>query len=289
MAVTIAMAVWLLLISARGYWYDRKTGDIIQNGNVFVDTKPGGADIILDGKMQRDKSASRLVLPGGHQYSLQLKLTGYREWNRTFSLEGGTVERITYPLLLPNIMTPTDIKTYETAPGLATQSLDRRWVLVQQPGQPYSFDLYDLRNPKNPAVKLTIPAAIITDPAKLSTLKVIEWADDNRHLLIERSFEGAHEYLIIDTSSIAGSLNVNTSLTVSPTDVRLRNKKFDQVYIYDSAGGLLRTGDLKSRTISAAILTKVLAFKAYGSDLLLYVTADSTTAGTNASNGEMRM
>jgi hypothetical protein len=43
MAVAVAMGTLILLFSAFGYGVDRKTGDVIQNGTVFVDSQPGGS------------------------------------------------------------------------------------------------------------------------------------------------------------------------------------------------------------------------------------------------------
>src|SRR4051812_16392289 len=93
MAVVLAMGTWLLLVSARGFDYDRKTGSIIQNGYVYTDSKPGGATVFLNNTQQRDKTSSRLALPAG-QYDLRLELDGYRNWSRTVLVNGGGIERI---------------------------------------------------------------------------------------------------------------------------------------------------------------------------------------------------
>ncbi len=98
MAVAVAMATWLLLNSSFGYWVDPKTGDVIQNGTVFLDSRPGGSTVFLDGAMQNNKTASRLTLPGSRTYNIRLEQDGYRPWSRTFSLDGRSIERLVYPL-----------------------------------------------------------------------------------------------------------------------------------------------------------------------------------------------
>jgi len=278
-AVALAMGTWLLLNSASGYWFDRKTGSIIQNGTVFVDSEPGGSNVYLNGVLQGNKTATRMVLPGGHQYTVKLTQSGYRDWSRTFSLDGGKIERLVYPLLIPNSLKTTETQLYASAPGVSSQSPDRRWLLVQQAGQTYSFDLYDLNNPANAPSVITIPQNILTDPSAAATLNVVEWSNDNHHVLIERGFSNTHDFLMIDTSSIANSVNINTVLTVVPTEVHLRDKKYDQLFIYDSNGGTVRIGDLKARTISGAILNNVLSFKSYGTDVVLYATHEGAAAG----------
>ena len=272
MAVAVAMGTLILLFSAFGYDVDRKTGDVIQNGTVFVDSQPGNSNMYLNGGLQGNKTASRLVLPGSKQYTIKLTQNDYRDWSRTFTLEGGRIERLVYPLLVPKTLAATESQLYASAPGVTSQSPDKRWLLVQQPGQTYAFDLYDLNSPTAPPAILTIPAAILTEPAKNAALSVVQWATDNRHVLLRRDFEGANEFLMLDTTAVASSVNINTTLTVSPTDVTLRDKKSDQIYIYDAAGGVLRQGDMKNRTVSGALLNNVLSFKSYGPDIILYAT-----------------
>ncbi len=272
MAVAVAMGTLILLFSAYGYDVDRKTGDVIQNGTIFVDSQPGNSTIYLNGQIQGSRTPSRMVLPGSKQYTLKLTKDGYRDWSRTFTLEGGSIERLVYPLLIPKSLVTTEIQLYAAAPSLTTQSIDKRWLLLQQPGQTYVFELYDLNSPSAAPTILTIPAAILTDPAKPASLSVVQWSVDNHHVLMRRDYDGASEYLMIDTATVASSVNINTTLTVNPTSVTLRDKKADQLYVYDSLGGVLRQGDLKSRTVSGALLNNVLSFISYGSDIILYAT-----------------
>jgi hypothetical protein len=44
-AVAIGLGTVILVYGAYGYGINTKTGDIVQNGLLFVDSKPGGADI----------------------------------------------------------------------------------------------------------------------------------------------------------------------------------------------------------------------------------------------------
>ncbi|CAN5393172.1 hypothetical protein BH10PAT3_BH10PAT3_2310 [soil metagenome] len=283
MAVAVAMGTLILLFSAYGFDINRKTGDVIQNGTVFVDSQPAGSNITLNGTPQGSRTASRLVLPGSQQYTISLSQAGYRDWNRTFSLEGGKIERLVYPLMLPSKLITTEAQLYASAPAISSQSPDRRWLLIEQPGQVYGFDLYDLNNPSSAPTTLTIPANILTEADKPASLNVVEWSNDNKHVLIERAFNNGvtdtHEFLMIDTTQVASSININTTLTVSPAKISLRDKKPDLLYMYDSTGGILRLGDLKNRTVSGALLSNILAYKSYGTELLLYATREGAAAG----------
>ena len=67
-------------------------------------------------------------------YHLKLQRDGYRDWQRTIEVEGGDVQHFDYPLLIPSKLTSKKLQTFATAPGLGTQSPDRRWLMVQKPG-----------------------------------------------------------------------------------------------------------------------------------------------------------
>ncbi len=278
-AVAIAMTTLILMFSAYGFDIDRKTGSVIQNGTVFIDSLPVSADIYLDNVIQHSRTATRLVIPGG-QYSLKLTSNGYRDWLRTFSIDGGKIERIIYPLLIPKIIKPIDTQAYSTKPALVTQSNDRRWLLVLQPGQTSNFDLYDLDNGVKTSPSLvSLPNLVLTNPAATSSWTVVEWSDDDKHVLLDRSFENKHEFIVIDIENAANSQNINSLLGISPSRVNFRNKKSDQFYSYDSNGGILRSADIKNRTLSGPLLTGVLNFVSSGNDIILYATKEGADSG----------
>jgi flagellar basal body-associated protein FliL len=63
-AIAIATVVFVYLIN--GYSIDRQTGEVIQNGLVYLDSKPESAEVYLNGQKQRGRTDARLVLAGGH-------------------------------------------------------------------------------------------------------------------------------------------------------------------------------------------------------------------------------
>lgn len=278
MAAVIAIGTLLLLYTAQGYYVDRKNGELIQNGIVFVDSKPKGATIFVNDVAERSKTDTRLVLPAG-PYTIRIEAEGYRTWQRSFNLAGGQIERLVYPLLVPNVLTINDVQVYDASPQLATQSPDRRWLLVQRPGQTYRFDVFDLLNPDESPRQVALPVLALTKPAAEATLEIVEWSTDNRHILIRRNFEGTSEYLIIDRENPDASINLNTLFGITPAKVSLKDKRPDQIYYLDTIPGVLRSGDTKAKTISAPLVSVVSDYKSYGNDILLYVTTEGAETG----------
>lgn len=275
-AIAIALVTMILVFQSYGYDLDRKTGAIIQNGLLVVAASPEQADIYLNGKQYKSQSDAKLVLPSD-VYKLELKRSGYRDWSKTISLAGGSIERFVYPFLFPVTMTAKEQKTYTSAPTLATQSPDRHWLLIQQPGQTGVFDEFDSNDSKKPAVTVAVPASLLT-PAATHQLSAVEWSTDNRHVILQDDFTGGREFIVFDRETPSASYNVNKALKVAPTEVTMRDKHFDQLYLYDAAAHGLSLGDNRDGSVKP-VLNNVLAYKSHGSDLVIYATDAGATAG----------
>src|SRR4051812_44926783 len=144
-AIAIALGTIVLVYSAYGYGVNTKTGDVVQNGLLFVDSKPGGAAIYLNNKSIHQTTSARLVLPSS-DYDLLLKKNGYRPWERKFTLDEHTISRYFYPFLFPVKPFTATLKSYSSAPPLFSETPDRHWLLVKLPQsatETISFDEFD--------------------------------------------------------------------------------------------------------------------------------------------------
>jgi hypothetical protein len=277
MAFVLLIVSAILFFEARGFDYDRKTGEVVQNGLVFVNSHPEQATVYVNGR-EEAKTDARLALPAG-DYNFEFRRTGYRTWKRTFSLIGSEIERLNYVFLFPETLSPSDVRPYATAPGFATQSLDRKWLIVQpSSGKLTSFDVVDLGEQNNPATAITLPGNLMNTTAGSDTFELVEWSNDNRHVLVKHSFKGGSEFVMIDREQPSQSLNLNRRFNTTIYKAALRDKKFDKLHILDKNGGTLYFGDSKSRQRSA-VATKVHAFKSYSDDVVFYVTGEGAPAG----------
>lgn len=279
MAIALAIGTWILAIQTTGYNYDPKTGKVVQNGLVFVDAHPVPATVYIDGQ-QKNQTDTRLVIPAG-QHHLELKRDGYRTWQRQFEVAGSSIARFAYPFLFPQNLVTRDLQLYGTAPGMATETPDRHWLLVQQPGSLTNFDVIDLNEKTNPITPLTLPNNLFTGTGNNHALELIEWSTNNRHVLIKHVFDGGQEFAVIDRENPGASINVNRLFEVPITSMTLRDKKFDQYYLHDTNGGVLRRADARNRQLTP-ILTRVMAFRPHGADVILYVSDENTGAGKAA-------
>jgi hypothetical protein len=171
------------------------------------------------------------------------------------------------------------VGVYNLAPALATQSLDRRWLLVDRADALGNFDEYDLNNPSAATTSISLPVGVLSAAKKTQALKVVEWASDNRHVLLVHTFDNSIEYILFDTQNAANTVNITQTLQLGATSVlSLQNGQYDHYFVHDSQTGALSLMTLKS-SLPTPLVKNAIAFKASGNNAVLYATAQDAAPG----------
>lgn len=278
--VAILVTTVVMLYLAYGFGLG-KDGEIIQNGLVFFSSHPSNASIYIDGT-KKTNTGARLVIAAG-SYNVMLQKDGYRSWQKTLKVEGGAVQHVAYPFLFPSVLTTTELRSYAAAPVLTTESPDNHWLLVQPAGSVATFEKYDLSSSTSvakPPVTLTLPASVITSATGPQKIQVVAWADDNRHVLLTHTYDtNKMEYILLDQANPSSSVNLTQTLKLTVSQqLTLQNDKYDNYYVYDQQAQSLGQASLGQPSVTPLLLN-VLAYKAFGSDTIVYVTSASQPAG----------
>jgi len=278
LGLVLVLATTILLYQAYGFGLD-KEGHVIQNGLVFVSSQPGGADVYVNGQKYKNGTDTHMSVPAG-QYLIELKRDGYHSWKRVLTVEGGSVERFDYPFLFPVELTTTPVRQYTAAPSLSTQSLDRKWLLVATPEQ-NKFDLYDLTQKKLSPTTFTLSPEILSAGSTTTGWQLVEWSKDNRHVVLKRAFDApagpGFEYVLVDREHAELSQNLSVAFGFTPTTLELKDRAYDQYYLFDQNSGQLFTASLREPT-PQPYLSGVLSFTSEGSRVA-YATAEGAPAG----------
>lgn len=277
--LTLVMATIILLYRAYGFGLDSH-GRVIQSGLIFISSQPSGADIYTNGRLQDSQTDSRLVVPAG-QYTFELKRSGYHSWKRAITSEGGSVQRFDYPFLFPVNLKTTPVKSYTAQPSLVSQSPNGRWMLVEPAGS-QDLDLFDLRGDTPKVTPLAVPPEVLSAGSVTTTWQEVEWSKDNRHVLLRRIYQKdgqpGSEYIMVDRQNPLQSVNLSITLGFTPANLVLRDGVYDSYYAYDQNNQALFTATLE-RPTPQLLQADVLAFKASGEDMVVYVTAKDAPAG----------
>lgn len=276
--LVLVLATTILLYLAYGFGLDRE-GRVIQNGLIFVSSHPVGADVHVNKQRYKDQTNTRLPLPAG-QYTMELSRQGYDTWKRAITVEGGIVERFDYPFLYPSRLQTAITKQYQATPSVVSTSHDRRWLLVGLPSL-NEFDLYDL-NAKKPAPgAVAVGTDILTVGSTTTGWEVIDWAANNRHVLLKRAYQRngqvANEYILFDRENPVASQNLSVLFGFTPTSLYFNGRAQDKFYAFDQAGAQVFTVEVKKPT-PQPYLSGVLAFAPDG-DTVLYITDANASTG----------
>lgn len=270
-AVAIAFATVILVYVGSGYYIDRQTGDLIQNGQIFVNSDPEGASIYLNDKLQKTKTAGRLVVPSG-LYDIAVKRDGYRDWIQQITLEGGKVQRLDYALLIPANLQPNAVQTFSSAPTDTSQSPDRRFISLVFADKPNTVLFYDTTKPDLDAKVVLIDKTLFLDPSKIGSLVVKEWTTDTKKVLIENVVAGVTlDYLLISRVDGDPSFNLYKTLNLKDVSIGLKEGDSDSYFIYNKTAKTLGTMTLNDKLLIPR-LSNVLQYKAFNYDIIAYIT-----------------
>ncbi len=276
-AMCIVIATLVLFYLSYGYGVNDR-GKVIQNGTVYVSSKPTKATVYING-VKGNATNTKFSIPEGI-YSISLNKSGYRTWNRKIEVDGGTVSSYTYPFLIPTNLVSNSIKLYPSQPVFSTESPDQHWLVVATSNDGSSFDLYDLSDLTKLPVAISLPEGISTKSTTSESLSNVAWADDNSHLLLNHQYDGKTEFLMLNTNDSTQSFNLTKQLSShSFTSVSLINNKFDKYYLYDQVSQSLVAVNLSNPTVSTLTIPGVISYSSYSDNNIVYATKVGAASG----------
>lgn len=270
--LAIVLITTILVFVASGFNY--KNGQVVQDGMIYLSSTPNPAQIYVNGVLYGNNTNTRILLQAG-TYTFKVQRAGYRDWQRTVVIPGGQIVYYEYPFLFASSLTTTTLKNYANPPTLTTQSLDQHWLVVAQTGSLTSFDLYDLTNPQQAPTTISLPDGLLSSSTMSESLQLVGWSNDNSHVLLKHIYDNNTEYILMDISSPSQSVNLTKTLSLptSGIDMQLSNLQSDQYLVLNTSTQTLYTDSLNSPRLQPYV-NKVIAYKSYGSNTLLYVTPD---------------
>lgn len=276
MTVAIGLGAVILLYVASGFGVDR-SGNLFQNGIVFLASSPDQAQVKItntDNTFSKTVVTSDRLTLKADEYNFQFLKKGYRPWDRTIELRGGSVERLVYPLLFPDKLITTNKKLYNSEPGLVTQSPDKKKIIVQQPNSLGDFDVFNSETPVKQPTSFKLASSLFPPNAKPERLELVEWAENNRHLLVSYKSGKTKNFILVDYQKPSSSVNLNTTFDLSPTTAVLRDKNPNAFYFLLPDSRLLGA-QLNNKNL-VLIAKNIVAFDSYGDDTVMYVSAKNS-------------
>lgn len=269
MTTAVALISAVSIFFVLGYRIDFKNGDVEQGALLQLRSYPVGASITLDNEaLSFTTPGKQTVDAGSHTVSMNLK--GYRTWKKTITVKASELRWLNYARLVPQTVETTVEKEFVELAS-AMPSPDRKWILVQPSAIKPDFTIVDIRDRNAPVYSdIVLPVGSYTEaPGHAHHFSIVEWDFGSRYLLVKHVVDNTTEYLRVDRTDVAKTLNVTSKLGVDVQDIHFSGSSGSVFYALES--GTIRKLDSGAGTISQPLVKDVSAFQLFKTDIMSYV------------------
>jgi len=271
MALAVVVIVSGTILFILGYRLDGDKGRLEQGALVQFDSRPNGADVLIDGKSIRANTPSKQSIVAG-THSFMVRKDKYETWTKNLSVKAGTLTWLDYIRLVPKELKTESVANYETIYG-EKASPDNKWLLIQEVAATPTFQLVDLRSQQIKSTTLELPATVYSEsgnPDVQHTFTMQSWDENGRYTLVNHTYAGKSEYIVLDTQNVNASVNISNLLSISLDSVVFTGTSGNVLYGL-STDGTIRKLDLSAATISRPLVTHVKSFDLYDTNIISYV------------------
>lgn len=269
LATLIISAICVLLVM--GYQFNFSKRTIEQGGLVQFRSFPEAATIGLDGTTLSELTPAKANVASGI-HSVTMSRAGYRPWSKTVSVDPGQLLWLNYTRLVPQNITTTSIREFETLSGMLASPDREQLVLLPSAGKP-ELVRADIRDEKRVEFNsIVLPAAAYEHLGALSRISLQEWDFGSRYMIVQVTGKKGTDYLRVDTENVGRTVSIDELLGIDIDEVHFSGTS-GNIY-YAVSEGRMRRVDISAKTISAPIANDVVEMAMYGENTIAYVSRD---------------
>lgn len=245
--------VTLLVLLIQGYRFDTNDNHVYQAGLVQFSTTPTGATVSVDGAALMAKTRTRINVSSGVR-TIDMIKDGYVPWQKSVTVEPGSVLWLTYARLVPETIVPETRYTYSSVGKTLVHPSQHLFGLQTSKTSP-TFVTIKADDGSSEQSSSTLPSSLY-DSSTNQTFTPTEWGESGRYVLIRHDSGIKRDWLLLDRDNVTSSFNLSresnleiSSALFDPSDDR---------YIYMTAGGSLQRFDISEKTTSALLAKNVI-------------------------------
>jgi len=195
-----------VIIYARGYRPDLKSGGLKSTGLLVVTSKPNGASVYINGKLKTATNDTLSLAPGW--YDVKISKEGYIPWEKKMRVQGEIVAK-TEAVLFPAAPSFRPLTTTGAInPVLSLNSLKLAYGVASGSAKKQGVWIYELSDRPIP-ISLAKQLVRDTELSKFSQAELV-WSYDDKKLMVF-FFLAADDYTVGNVSRVylldAGELN----------------------------------------------------------------------------------
>ncbi len=268
MTIAVAVISVISILLVLGYRLDVSKGDVEQGALLQFRSFPTDASIKYDGKQLAFATPGKRTVDAG-RHTVTYEKDGYHPWTKQFNVKPSELLWLNYARLVPVAPKITDVKSYPVISAMLP-SPDRKWLLLQHQPESAEFTLVDIRNNESPDMQqVVLPSESYSKQAGVTgVFTLLEWDFGARYALIKHTLADKVEYLRIDRTDPAATVNISAKLGITISDIHFSGTNGNVFYALDQ--GNIRRLDSATGTISQPIVKDVVSFELYKSDVLAF-------------------
>lgn len=210
MTISTIVISTICVLFALGYRFDNESRTVEQGGLLQFVSTPANATVEINGKRQSARTPSKAnIFPGRHD--ITMKLAGYRDWNKTVEVEAGQIHWLNYARFVPQEITTTSVKEFDTLHA-SQVSPNKRYIVLQPAANEPRLIIANIRNEDNVLFdEFSIPESAYTRiEGEVSNFELIEWNLDGRYLLVRHTTGEAEEFIRFDRQNPEQAINLSS-------------------------------------------------------------------------------
>jgi len=249
----------LVILYTAGYGYNFKRGRIEKTGILYVDSKPTGANIFINGQLS-GKTPKRFTKMLPDKYQLEVKKDGYRPWNKEIEIRSNLTEFAEDIILFKDAL---PINIIEGEINFFMASPDQRHIIYSvTKSNIEELKIYNIKSKTSETLKK------IQNNVEI---KFVSWSMLQNLAIFKESEKNIDNYYIVNvTTKEIKYLNEITTQKFIFLDWGLDK----DVYLY----GLTTTGlfqiDLTNKNIEKVITGKISSF-IFNGNTLFYISREN--------------
>lgn len=188
----------VVILAASGYDIDRRTGEVIQNGVLLLETQPEDATVYIDGQAESAKTSAKYAIPEG-RYAVRVEKAGFLPWQNSVEIFGSQVNWLYYPLLIPESIETQALARIDGLRFIA-HNRDRDLLLTNQAQSPQRLTLFETNSEDVAAERIELPesAFVSRGDAVVGQVSFVEWTDDGRYVLLNYQYDERSDFILAD-------------------------------------------------------------------------------------------
>lgn len=176
-AILVPVFTYGIILVAKGYRPDIKTGQINSSGLLAATSIPDGAQIIVDGQLKSATNASINLSPGS--YLVEIKKEGYSPWQKQLTIEAEIVTKAT-ATLFPNVPSLKAItSTGASRPQVSPDGTQVAFVRTEG----NLSNIYTIGLSESPLGSINRDSKLLTSLPKNDYL--LSWSPDGKELMTQ--------------------------------------------------------------------------------------------------------